>query len=176
MRNLKTLQGKYVRLEPIRPEDVSERYVGWLNDPEITRHTEARHSRHSLTSVLAYVILAISDPNAAMWRIVVDGAHIGNIRLSDVNFVHRRASVALLIGETHHRGVGHGAEAVEIVARYGLEDMGLNKVTAGIYRTNIASRRAFEKAGFEMEAVLRRHAFEDGMFVDVLQMARFATP
>jgi len=176
MRNLQTLEGHGVQLEPIRPEDVSERYVGWLNDPDITRHTEARHDRHSLSSVLAYVVTAISDPNAAMWRIVVDGTHIGNIRLSDVNFVHRRASVALLIGEKRYRGAGHGTEAVDMVARHGLEQMGLNKLTAGIYRTNIASRRAFEKAGFEMEAVLRRHAFEDGLFVDVLQMARFATP
>ena len=115
-----------------------------------------------------------STARSRLWRIVVDGAHIGNLRLSNIDMYHRRAYVALIIGSKDHRGRGVGTKAINLVAHYGFEELGLHKLCAGVYASNVASIRAFEKAGFVTEAVLKDHHFCEGRFVDGLLMARLA--
>jgi [ribosomal protein S5]-alanine N-acetyltransferase len=163
-----------VVLRAINPEHVTPEYVSWLNDTETVAHTEARFGKNDLQSTRDYVIRTLESPDALMWRICVEPRHVGNIRLSAINRRHRRAAVALMIGSHAHRGQGIGPTAIGLVSAYAFGTLALNKLTAGIYATNPASRRAFEKAGYTVEAVLRQHAFADDEFIDVWQMARFA--
>lgn len=163
-----------VSLAPLGPEHVTDTYVGWLNDPAVIRFTEIR-SGETLESVRTYVAATNKAPNTGIWRILVDGdSHVGNIRLSNIRWVHRRAEVAMLIGSRAHWGRGIGATAIGLLSAHAFEKLTLHKLTAGILEPNVRSRRAFEKAGFNCEAVLRRHALTDGAYCDVLLMTRFA--
>lgn len=173
MRDLVDLPGKNVTLSPLHPEHVSPAYVGWLNDPETTRFTEVRHVRHDETSVRRYVDETVASDSAAMWRICVDGQHVGNVRISGINRLHRRADIAILIGEPGMRGGGVGTETIGLVTDHAFRDLGIEKLSAGIYAGNEASRRAFEKAGYRCDAVLSRHAIFEGVRTDVVQMVRF---
>ncbi|MEQ8667368.1 MAG: GNAT family N-acetyltransferase [Rhodospirillales bacterium] len=162
-------------LRPISSADVTERYVSWLNDPDVTSGTEARHHDHTIDAVRDYVDAAEASPNDKLWRIMVDADnHIGNIRLSAINRTHHRARIALLIGEKGYWGRGIGTDAIRLVAAHAFNDMELHKLTAGIYANNVASRRAFEKAGFALEATLAEEAVYDGTFIDVWLLTRFA--
>ena len=44
----------------------------------------------------------------------------------------------------------------------GIEELGLAKITAGVYETNIGSAKALEKAGFKLEATIPSHVICDG--------------
>ena len=171
---LPPLVGNDVSLLPFLKEHVTDAYLGWLNDPEVVRYTEARFTHHTREDAEAYVEACNRPANARLWRIVVDGAHVGNLRLSSIDMYHRRAYVALIIGSKDHRGRGVGTKAINLVAHYGFEELGLHKLCAGVYASNVASIRAFEKAGFVTEAVLKDHHFCEGRFVDGLLMARLA--
>jgi RimJ/RimL family protein N-acetyltransferase len=103
----------------------------------------------------------------------VGSEHVGNIRLSDIRWRHYRAQVALLIGSRAHWGQGIATRAIGTVSAHALGPMGLNKLEAGILIGNVASRRAFEKSGYEVEGRLRAHAFFEGAFCDTLLMSRF---
>lgn len=163
-----------VSLAPLRPEDVDAAYLAWLADPVVTRFTEVRGVQ-DLASVRAYVAAAVAAPDAAMWRIDHAGRHVGNVRLSGITRRHRRAIVALMVGDRAVWGRGVASAAIALVAGHAFAALGLHKLTAGIYAGHTASRRAFEKAGFHCEATLRDHVLFEGSFVDVLQMARFAS-
>jgi [ribosomal protein S5]-alanine N-acetyltransferase len=170
-----TLRDGELCLAPLEVADVSERYVGWLNDPQTVGQTEQSGLTHTGASVRAYVEAALRAPDALIWRILLGDDHVGNVRLSGIQETHRRASIGLIIGDAGVRGHGVGTRVIRLVARYAIDDLHLNKVTAGIYATNTASRRAFEKAGFQLEAVLRRHAWHEGRFIDVFQFAHFSS-
>ncbi len=175
MRHEPTLEGNCVELRPLEPANVSERYVAWLNDPDVTAGTEARYTHHTVEDVRAYVEQTIASPSDKIWRVMVPGeGHVGNIRLSTISEIHHRARIALLIGEKSVWGRGIGSAAIDRLARHAFEDLGLCKLSAGIYATNPGSRRAFEKATFSLEATLKDEAFVDDHFVDVWLMARFA--
>jgi len=165
-----------VVIAPLLPEHVSEAYVGWLNDPEVIRYTYASLGA-TVDSVQEYVRAAIEAPNAAMWRILADGnEHIGNIRLSNIRWMHRRAEVALMIGDRNYWGRGLAAKAIDLVACYAFEELKLHKLIAGVLKPNLSSKRAFEKAGFQCEALLREHSIFNGAMCDTYQMTRFERP
>lgn len=168
------LQLEDVRLVPLREADVGDAYVRWLNNPEVTAETEIPCGTWTIESARQYVADAIVAENAMMWGIhVPDGGHIGNIRLSAINRDHARASIAILIGEKSFWGRGISAKAITLVRDFAFSQLKLHKVYAGIYATNIASKRTFEKAGFIVDAQLRDHAFHNGRFIDVWQLAVF---
>ncbi len=173
MQDLPALSGPMVSLDALRPEHVGPHYLAWLVDPEAIRFTEVGRAANDVASVRRYVEDAVASRTAAMWRICVDGRHVGNIRLSLINTHHRRADIAILVGEPAMRGRGVGTEAIRLLTAHAFEGLGLDRLSAWVYSENEASRRAFEKAGYRLDAVLRRHAVFDGRRIDVLVLARF---
>jgi RimJ/RimL family protein N-acetyltransferase len=167
------LEGERLYLRDIRREDVTERYVQWLNDPEVNRYLESRFAPSTLDSVRAFVESKIGDRDNILFAIVLkDGErHIGNIKLGGINWHHRFADVALMVGERAAWGHGYGSEAIALVTRYAFDALGLQKLTAGCYASNAASAKAFLKVGWVQEAIKRHQWMCDGRYEDGLQLA-----
>ena len=68
-------------------------------------------------------------------------------------------------------GRGIATEALVAVTRYAIETHGLTRVYALPFASNTASCRVLEKAGYVLEARLRRGAIKDGVITDQLQYA-----
>lgn len=76
-----------------------------------------------------------------------------------------RGDMGLWIG-LPFQGKGHATSAVKQVLKYGFEKLGMKKIEAKIFVGNIASRRVFEKCGFQLEGTIRRAEIKRGKFVD----------
>lgn len=171
---VRTLTGAKVTLAPFLPQDVGVHYVGWLNDAETMQFTESRFRRHTEEDARDYVAKANAANNAWLWRIMLNGLHVGNIRLSAPELVHKRGSIGIVIGDKDLRGKGIAPDAIALVTDFAFGDLAFNKLTAGMYADHVASQRAFQKVGFTKEALLRRHYLSGDTFVDAVLMARFA--
>ncbi|HEY1157453.1 MAG TPA: GNAT family protein, partial [Arthrobacter sp.] len=88
--------------------------------------------------------------------------HIGNIKLGPINVHHRRADIGLLVGDRACWGKGYASEAIAILSDFAFGRLGLHRLTAGMYAENEGSARAFEKAGYAREGLLRGHWLCDG--------------
>lgn len=142
----------------LAPGDVTTRYVDWLNDPLINRYLETRHTAQTHETVCAFVAAQVANPDVHLLKIVLrgDGSHIGNIKLGPINRHHASAQLSLFIGERVAHGQGYGTEAIERVTRWAFEAAGLSRVEAGCYEDNLASLRAFLKAGYTVEGFRRK--------------------
>jgi len=58
-------------------------------------------------------------------------------------------------------------EAIRAVIHFGFREMGLNRIEGRCRVDNVASARVMEKAGMEMEGVLRQHVYAKGSFHDM---------
>lgn len=175
MKHETILEGNGLKLCPLEVKDASERYLSWLRDPIVTAETELRFTCQTLESLRDYIAQCTASPCDKIWRIIIKGdTHVGNIRLSSINWNHNRGRVALLIGDKSVWGKGIGSAAIDCLAHHAFEDMRLHKLSAGIYSSNPGSRRAFEKAKFTLEAALKDEAFVGERFLDVWLMSRFA--
>lgn len=148
-----------LELRNLEPSDATARYVGWLNDPGITRFLEVRFHTHTIESTADFIRSVNASPDTILFGLFVDGGrrHIGNIKLGPVNLHHRRADIGLVIGDRAEWGKGYATEAIALVTAFGFHELGLVKITAGCYGANQGSLKAFEKAGFLMEARLPQH-------------------
>ena len=97
--------------------------------------------------------------------------HIGNVYLTDINYINRTAESHILIGNREYWGQGLGSDALKQILHYGFEERGLNRVYAHINADNAASLRLHEKCGYKKEGLLRQAIFKNGQFKDVVVMS-----
>jgi RimJ/RimL family protein N-acetyltransferase len=170
------LETPRLTLRSLSSSDVTSRYVGWLNDSEVNRYLETRHTVQSKETVRAFVeSMNASIDNLLLGLFVkVDSRHIGNVRLGPIINHHRHAAIGLVIGEKSEWHKGLAAEAIDAVAGHALRVLDLRKVIAGFYAGNTISMKAFRRAGFVEEARLRDHWWHEDAWQDGVLMARFA--
>jgi RimJ/RimL family protein N-acetyltransferase len=149
------LHGVGVYLRILQESDVSESYVAWLNDLEITRYLEVRFRSMTRESIVDDLRTS-PDRDIYFFGIFQQGSnfHLGNIRLGPVNQQHARAGIGIVVGERSAWGRGVATEAIQLISDFGFDSLKLEKIVAGIYEPNVGSTKAFLKAGFEIEATL----------------------
>lgn len=164
---------KRLRLRRVEPEkDLEDRYR-WMNDPEVVRHLGMRPARLSLNEVRRYLEKASrSAAEVAEFAIDTrDGRHIGGCGLRSFDQTARSAELAIVIGEADYRGKGYGTEVIRQMLQIGFAEFNLNRIWLTVYAGNAPAIRAYEKAGFTREGVLREYAFLGGTYQDAHLMA-----
>jgi ribosomal-protein-alanine N-acetyltransferase len=163
-------------LRSLHEDDVSEQYVGWLNDPSSNQFLESRLIAQTKSTVSAFVQENFRSPSSILFGIFdrLNPSHVGNIRLSEVDQHHLTAEIGFIVGDVSFRGKGYASEAITAVTNWAFADLKLYKITAGCYRENIGSSGALAKAGFHLEATLRNQVISaEGHRQDILRFAKF---
>ena len=128
---------------PTGPDDVRRRLGGTLgrNDDTIA-------------------LLVCADENPV--------GHVYLIREKPNDRTYRRAELAYWVAPDA-QGNGYATDAARTVLDHGFDRLGLHKVVAKTFESNVASARVLEKLGFAEEGVFRNEAFVGGEFVDVIR-------
>ena len=87
--------------------------------------------------------------------------HIGNIKIGPINLHHKTAYIGLLIGDNSEWHNGYATESIQAVTKFCFNKLNLMKIVAGCYESNIGSKKAFEKSGYEVEGFLCSHVETD---------------
>lgn len=166
------ISGGRLGLRRVCSSDVTPTYVGWLNDPEVTRFLESRFSRHTLESTAAYVAKLAGDADNVLLAIIVldGGRHIGNLKIGPIDRRHRFADVGIVIGEKDCWGHGFASEAIVLATRYAFDTLALHRLQAGAYAENPGSAKAFLKAGWHEEGRERSKWHCGGRYMDGLRV------
>lgn len=174
--DLPPTQTERISLFILKPVHVDERYLSWLSDPYVNRYLESRFTSHSLESTRQFVNDCLDRNDTILLGIndkALGGKHVGNIKLGPIDKNHGLGEIGLLIGEKQAWGQGIGTDAIELVIALARDVLGLRKLTAGCYGSNIGSKKAFMKAGFVVEAQRERHYLLDGNSETLVLMARW---
>lgn len=168
------IEGERIYLRRLHAGDISDDYLGWMQSEQINRYLESRFQEHSLASLAEFVEAMAGDPLNLLTGIFLKDhdRHIGNIKLGPINPRHGHADIGLLIGDPSCWGKGYATEAIRILTDFAFEEIGLNRVAAGAYAENEGSWRAFEKAGFERDALFRSHWYCEGRFQDGVSLGK----
>ena len=155
-----------MELRPLKIEDVSENYVSWFSDKDVTRYSDTQYGVFSLEGQISYVQECLSNKNILLFGIFEDDKHIGNIVLKGKLSVHKRAEITYFIGEKNYWGRGIGRNAVSKVIQIARVDLKLNKLFAGVAKNNTGSRKILENNNFVLEGIREKHLFYNDNFED----------
>lgn len=168
------VHGRLVRLRAVESDEL-ETWRDWINRADVMDDMD-RAVRPSADEHRHFVENAVASERAQFFGIetLEQPRLIGIVWLWDLDRRHRRAEVRILIGDPDTRGRGYGTDALDALAAHAFEALALRKLYAYVHAQNGASRRAFERAGFTLEATLEREALRDGRATDVHRLRRFA--
>lgn len=152
-------------LRTMTAADASDTYLAWMRDPEVNRFLESRFSVPEHTQDLVGFIDSVNASQDSLLLGIFlreDGRHIGNIKIGPLVMRHARSEIGYLIGDRTAWGKGYATEAIREICRYGFDELGLAKITAGVYEINKGSAKALRNAGFVHEATIHSHVVCEG--------------
>ena len=161
----------------ILPDDCTEQYWSWLVDRRVNEYLETRYYKPSIEEMRDFAALHAFDPTYYLLGIFIRSGnlHIGNIKLSHINFTHRFSeNISYFIGPKDRQGKGYATEAVTRVSEWGFDKLKLLRIEAGAHRSHRATIRVLEKSGYHLESTCVRKMKHAGAQEDQLIYVRFA--
>lgn len=164
------LEGDKVRLRPVREGDL-EHFQRWLQDAEVRRWLAAMNEPPSMQDEIDWYEATRASENNVLWSIeTLSGRLIGSVELR-LTLAHQRAELGISIHDKSQWNKGFGTETVALVVEYAFDDLELNRVELTTDEDNVRGRRAYEKAGFVEEGLLRQHRLIEGKLGNTVMMA-----
>jgi len=165
--------GSRIYLRPLEREDLNEKYLSWLNDPEVNRYLESGIFPYTGGKLEKFYEQVTESSNQAILAIIDKETeqHVGNVKLGPINWFHRKATFGMLIGEREFWGKGIGTEATRLMVEYGFYRLNLNRIDLGVYAEHEAAIHTYDKVGFQVEGRLRESSFHEGQYKDGLWMS-----
>ena len=115
--------------------------------------------------------LAADENQTIAFAITAEDRLIGSIGVFRCGNIHfRTAEMGYYLGEPYW-GKGYGTSAVKKTCEYVFAHTDILRIFAEPFAYNQASCRVLEKAGFQLEGVLRRNAVKNGNVLDMKMYA-----
>ncbi len=165
---------RLVRLRAVESDEY-ETWRAWISRADVVDDMD-RAVRPSADEHRRFVENAVASERAQFFGIetLEQPRLVGIVWLWELERRHRRAEVGIVVGDPAARGHGYGSDALDALAAHAFGPLGLRKLYAYVHAHNAASRRAFERAGFALEATLEREALRGDRATDVHRLRRFA--
>ncbi|WP_157075515.1 GNAT family N-acetyltransferase [Nesterenkonia jeotgali] len=172
-----TLEGQLVRLRPIQGQD-AEVIHRLIHDPEVavltgSVHTSAPQPSSWSVEALRETYQQWSTSDERLVLAVIERkteTMVGEVVLNDWHEENRSCGFRTLIGP-EGRGKGLGTEATRMIIRYGLQTLGLHRISLEVYDFNPRARHVYEKVGFTHEGTGRDALWFEDRWVDVHYMS-----
>lgn len=169
-------QGKLVRLRALEQGDLHDTHR-FINDYETMRGAASGMLYPSSMEDESRWLANQTSFTRGEYQFAVEtleeGLLIGRCGFIRIDWKNRLGEIAILIGEKAFRGKGYGTDAVNVLTRFGFDELNLHKLKASVFAFNKPALAAYEKCGFVREGELKNELFREGVYHDVILLALF---
>ena len=110
----------------------------------------------------------LDDNPQRVFAIEVNGEAVGSIGIFPQTDIHEKsAEIGYWLSEKYW-GNGIMPKAIKDIVDYGFKTFDITRIYARPFSTNKGSQRVLEKAGFELEARLKKALYKNGEYMDEL--------
>lgn len=163
--------GKLVNLKPVDKETMSKAFVTWQRDTEFSRMADDEPANlFSQQADQRWLEKYWDDMIMFAIHSAADDKLIGSIELMEFKRVSGDAWVGIGVGEKEYWGKGYGTEAMQMMLRYGFEELNLHRVSLSVFEYNLRGIKSYEKAGFQEEGRIRQYMIREGKTWDLIFM------
>jgi len=162
-----------VRLRGLEPRDFDS-VMRWMKDEVVTRYLSQAFIYTFSKNGESGWIEGISTRNYTDNIFAVetgDGELVGSAGLHKINWIDRKAELAVMIGEKVLWNRGYGTQTVRELLRLGFTKMNLRRIYLRVSSNHLGAIRVYEKCGFQREGLLRQDTYAGRCYEDTLLMA-----
>jgi len=167
-----TLVTTNLELEPLGPQHFDGVWAS-VNDAE-ERRLSGVHVTFTEQEVRDYLERRATEVGRADWAIVraSDRAFVGVIVLKDLDPHNESMGFRISLStEATVVGKGYGSEATKAVIDFGLNTVGLHRITLEVVDFNTRAQRVYGKSGFHAEGIKKEAQLWGKERSDVIMMA-----
>jgi len=166
------IAGRLVYLRPAERDDLPL-FVRWLSDARTSQFLALR-SPLSLALEEHWFDDMLEHHGRDRWFFVIclleDDRPIGSLDLHALDLLSGNAGIGIVIGDPADTGHGYGSDALAALVDFGFGELRLERLWLDVYDFNERGRHVYERAGFVLEATLRRGVYRGGRYADVHRM------
>jgi RimJ/RimL family protein N-acetyltransferase len=155
-----------LKLRAWKPEDKQE-LQRIANNVNVTKYLrELFPSPYTANDAERWISLNEMGLDETQFCIAYHDKPIGNIGIYIQRDVHKfTAELGYWLSEEHwNKGII--TSCIKMVVPYFIDKFELKRIYATTFLGNESSSKALEKAGFQLEGILKKHAFKDGVDYD----------
>jgi ribosomal-protein-alanine N-acetyltransferase len=144
------IKGRKVIIRPKRVSDASNDYA-WRRDEELARLDAAQMLRMPFSSFLLDYHNEISHESPRRRRFAIDtldGQHIGNCMIYNIDTRKKEAELGIMIGDRDYWDNGYGVDAVEALVDHAFNTLNVDRIYLNTLEWNLRAQRCFRKSGF----------------------------
>lgn len=140
-------------------------------DKEVARLTGCKE-QFAKDEVTSFFLKSIKDDDRYFFLITApDGKIIGESVINEIDWNLRRANFRVALYRSTERGKGIGTWATEVTRDFAFEELHLHRLELDVYSFNPRAEKAYLKAGFKREGVLRDAVKDGDKYADDILMA-----
>lgn len=157
------LRGETLTLRRLTTEALPDRYLDFLQDPEVVQYLQARFSEHSPQSIRDFVA-GFDHVNCFLFGVYTnDNLFIGTITLR-VNPVHRFSNLGYMIGDKVYWKGAVSMEMCRLILDFAFFERGIRKILECTTENHVASNFNFKRLGFTLVAKIPDLYWGDGRY------------
>jgi len=164
------LEGTLVNLKPLTKDDITDKYINWLNDEKVCAFNSHHRFPNTGERTLSYVESVNNSSNSLVLSIwdKKKNTHIGNVSIQNINYIDSKAEFAILIGELDDHSKGVGYDASKLIINHAFNSLNLHRIYCGTSSKNIGMQKLAKKIGMKEEGTLEDGLFKDGKYESVI--------
>jgi diamine N-acetyltransferase len=163
--------GEKVYLRPVELDD-SGLFVKWYSNPDVRFSffigfpTNAKRQREFFEN-------AYKDKEFIFFIIMSheNNKPVGFTGFYRIDWIGRSATYGIIIGDSEEWGKGYGSEVTQLMVKYGFQTLGFNRIQLHVWKGNSRGLKAYQRAGYQKEGLLRQAMFHEGKYEDFYIMS-----
>lgn len=156
-------------LRPLGFDDIDDEYCAWYENLDGHLDYFTGSGRNFDINVLVEDYRKGIQTGIWYYYIIEDVAthqKIGNVKIGPIDKKNKTSDLVCLIGNRSFVGKGLASEIISTATKIAFDEFDIRRLHGGIYSKNIASIKAYVRAGWEIEATMRGYYLHDGIQID----------
>lgn len=166
-----------IRLEYFEKSDFDQ-LIDWIGDEHLLTNWAGSLFRFPLNerSLDWYIENSndIEKSDVLIYKVIETTSNtiVGHISLGSINRSEGSARITrVLVGNTTLRGRGICQGMMKAILKIGFEEMGLHRISLGVYDFNVAALKCYEKVGFVRDGLMRDVKKFNGGYWSLVEMS-----
>lgn len=161
-----------IKLRSLKAQDKTY-FFSWLRDQDVIRYSlsifQNMKTHEDISLWFDNLLLDNSTYNKAIFDSST-GTLIGYAGICNLSKTNLSGEYFIFIGDKDYNNKGIGTYVTKEIIKYGFENLNLNRIMLTVSNENIGAVKAYTKANFKQEGVMRQAAYRDGKFHDKIIM------
>lgn len=154
-------------------ESDKEYFYLWVRDTEVIKYSLSEFQKMKSNSDISKWFDTVLIDKTSYSRGIVDSISnelIGYAGIAQINKTNKSGEYFIFIGDKSYHGKGVGTFVTREIVKNGFEELELNRIMLTASEKNVGAIKAYTKANFKLEGVMRQAFYRDGEFHDKIIM------